>query len=159
MDYISTSYLTFMLSGETFAMNVANVTEILEMRPITKIPQTPVFMRGIINLRSDVIPVISLRIKLNMDEMADNNEMVIIIMSMMIDQKPMKIGAIADKVNEVMNILPEETSPLPDITSNYNSEFVQGIYKHSDEFIILLDIDKIIWTTLPSHTQNEKINN
>jgi purine-binding chemotaxis protein CheW len=158
MDYINTSFLTFMLSGETFAINVANVTEVLEMQPITKIPQTPDFMRGIINLRSDVIPVISLRTKLIMNEVADSSEMVIIIMSMPVNQKMMKIGAVADKVNEVMSIVPEEVGPLPDITSHYDVEFVRGIYKYNDDFMVLLDIDKVIRAALPSHTQNETAN-
>jgi purine-binding chemotaxis protein CheW len=158
MEFSDTSYLTFILNGETFAIHIAHVTEVLETRNIARIPQAPDFMKGIINLRGDVIPVVSLRLKLNMDEIEQSEEMVIMVLYSTINKKNMEVGAVADKVKEVIEILPSEIQPFPDITSTYSPEFVEGIYKHKNEFIVILNINSIIFSILPSRELNEKIN-
>lgn len=148
MDYSETSHLTFLLDGETFAVNVAHITEVLEFRNITKVPQVPDFMKGVINLRGDVIPIISLRHKLNMNEIESTDDMVIIVLCFTYNKKIMKIGAVADKVNEVTTILPEDIQLFPDITSNYNPEFINGMHKYLNSFVIILNINTIIHSVL-----------
>jgi purine-binding chemotaxis protein CheW len=151
------SYLTFVLNNEIFAINVAQVTEVLELRYITEVPQTPNFLKGVINLRGDIIPVINLRLKLNMNEVEDTEDTVIIILNFQLNQKMMKVGAVADKVMDVMDILLPDIKLLPDITSTYDPDFIEGMYKNKGSFLIILNIHSIVLSALPRRDLTEKI--
>jgi len=139
----SNSYLLFVLNKEVFAANVEFVTEVLEVGQITKVPKTSSVLRGIINLRGDVIPVISLRQRLNMPEKDDDINTVIIVFEITNNKKRMYIGCVADMVKEVLQIEETEVLQVPDIASNYDTELLLGMKKHNDQFVMILNCDKL----------------
>ncbi|MDP4266496.1 MAG: chemotaxis protein CheW [Bacteroidota bacterium] len=140
---IKKSYLAFRLDEEIFAVGVAKVLEILEMQPITKVPKTPKYMRGVINMRGEVIPVIDTRLKFNMLMTEDTIRTVIIVLELQIRNKKVVLGAIADSVKEVLEITDNEIREVPEIGSKYNTEFITGMVKSGEYFIMILDIDKV----------------
>lgn len=137
------SFLAFRLGEEIFATNVDKVLEVLEIQKITKVPQTPVYMRGVINLRGEVLPVIDTRIKFNMPQAEDTERTVIIVFDLQLKEKKIMLGAIADSVKEVLEINDKDIKPVPELGSEYNSKFIQGMYKSHEDFIMLLDIDEV----------------
>jgi purine-binding chemotaxis protein CheW len=139
-------YLSFRLGEEVFALNVLQVLEVLDMRPITKVPRSPEFMRGIINVRGSVIPVLDLRMKFGMAQAEETLDTRIIVMQIVMEGDMIMAGAIADSVHEVLEIEPEQIEPAPKIGSRWQTEFIKGIGKRDDEFIIILDIDRVFST-------------
>jgi purine-binding chemotaxis protein CheW len=139
-------YLSFRLEDEIFALNVIQVTEILDMCPITKVPRTPEFMRGIINVRGSVIPVLDFRKKFGLEKSEETIDTRIIVMQIDLNGDAIVMGAIADSVHEVMEIEPEQIEPPPKIGTRWQTEFIRGIGKREDEFVIILDIDRLFST-------------
>jgi purine-binding chemotaxis protein CheW len=139
-------YLTFNLDKEIFAVDVANVREIQEASTITKVPRTPEFMRGVINVRGSVVPVVDMRLKLGMPAVADTIDTCIIIMEIGLDGDIVVIGALADSVQEVFELSPEQIEPVPKIGTRLNTQFIKGIGKHDETFVIILDIERILST-------------
>ena len=133
-------YLTFILEDETFAIDVSQVREILDLSRITKVPRTPDFVRGVINIRGNVVPVIDMRMKFGMEMAESTVHTRIIVMEITIDEKTTILGAIADSVNDVLEIDPNDIEPPPEIGSRWRSEFIKGIGKHNNNFIMILDI-------------------
>ncbi len=140
----TTQYLSFNLGEEVFALDIAKVREVLEFTSVTKVPQTPDFMRGVINLRGGVVPVIDMKLKFGMGETDKAiNTCVIITEVEMDDGETTVLGALADSVQEVFDIHAEEIEPAPKLGTQLNTEFLKGMGKKNDEFILLLDIDKV----------------
>ena len=139
----ATQYLTFTLADEVFAVDVARVREILEMPSITKVPQVPDFMRGVINLRGCVVPVIDLRLKFGMEETAQTVNTCIIVVEVEMDGENIVLGALADSVQEVIEMEPSQIEAAPHIGTHLNTEFIRGMGKHDDRFVMILDIDKV----------------
>ncbi|HEB10233.1 MAG TPA: chemotaxis protein CheW [Spirochaetales bacterium] len=141
-----TQYLTFKLGEEIFGVDVSQVQEILEMTSITKIPQTPPFMKGVINVRGKVVPVVDLRLKFGM-EAADNTvDTCTVVVEVVMEGETIVLGAVADSVDEVIDQQPDQIEPPPKIGTNLNTEFIKGMGKRDDRFIIILDINKIFTT-------------
>ena len=136
-------YLTFKLDDEYFAVNILNVKEILEYIKITKMPDAPDFMRGIINVRGSIIPVVDLRLKLGMGAIVPKSTTRIIIMEIKRDGETLSIGYLTDLVKEVVEINSEQIDPPPDIGTRWTKDYIYGVGKYYDEFIMLLDINKI----------------
>jgi purine-binding chemotaxis protein CheW len=136
-------YLTFKLSDEVFALDVSNVREILEFTDITKVPKTPNFMRGVINLRGSVVPVVDMRIKFGMTATEKTINTCIIVVEVDFEGENTILGALVDSVQEVFELEPEEIEPPPKIGTGLNTEFIKGMGKKEDKFIIILDIDKL----------------
>ena len=143
----TTQYLTFELDRETFALDVAKVREILDSPAITKVPQTPAYMRGVINLRGSVVPVIDLRLKFGMSETAQTVNTCIIVVEIELEGELIILGALADSVQEVVDLEPEQIEPAPRIGTKLNTDFIQGMGKHNEQFIMILDIDKVFSAT------------
>lgn len=143
----ATQYLTFTLSDEVFAVDVARVREILEMPSITKVPQVPEFMRGVINLRGCVVPVIDLRLKFGMQETAQTVNTCIIVVEVALDDENIVLGALADSVQEVIEMQQSQIEAAPRIGTHLNTEFIKGMGKHNDRFVMILDIDKVFSAT------------
>jgi purine-binding chemotaxis protein CheW len=139
----SNSYLSFILNKEVFSANVEFVTEVLELGHVTKVPKTSPLFRGIVNLRGDVIPVISLRHRLNMPIVEDDIRTVIIVFEILKNKKWMKIGCVADNVKEVLQIEENEILQVPDIASNYDTDLLCGMKKHNDQFIMILNCNSL----------------
>jgi purine-binding chemotaxis protein CheW len=140
-------YLSFKLGDEIFAVDVAQVREILELIPITRVPKTPDFMRGVINVRGSVVPVVDMRLKFGMPVGEDTINTCIVVMEVGMEGETTVIGALADSVQEVSEFAPEEIEPAPKLGTLLNVEFIKGIGKHEEEFVIILDIDRIFSAT------------
>jgi purine-binding chemotaxis protein CheW len=140
---VSTQYLTFKLSEETFALDVAEVREILDFTSVTKVPRTPAFMRGVINLRGSVVPVMDLRLKFGMSATEQTVNSCIIVVEVSMEGDQVVIGVLADAVQEVIDMEPEQIEPAPRIGTKLNMEFILGMGKHNGGFMMILDIDKI----------------
>ena len=140
---VSTQYLTFKLGDEIFALDVAEVREILDFTTVTKVPRTPSFMRGVINLRGSVVPVMDLRLKFGMSATAQTVDSCIIVVEMSLEGDLIVIGVLADAVQEVIDLEPEQIEPAPRIGTNLNMDYILGMGKHNGTFMMILDIDRI----------------
>jgi len=136
-------YLTFQLGEEIFAIDVSNVREILEFTTVTKVPQTPEFMRGVINLRGSVVPVLDMRLKFGMSITEKTVNTCIIVVEVSFEGETTIIGALVDSVQEVFELEPDQIEPAPKIGTQLRTEFIRGMGKRDDQFIIILDADKV----------------
>ncbi|MBF0289110.1 MAG: chemotaxis protein CheW [SAR324 cluster bacterium] len=135
--------LTFNLGEEVFALEILRVREVLEYTSVTKVPQTPDFMRGVINLRGSVVPVIDMRLKFGMKQTDQTVNTCIIIVEIAVDEENTMLGALVDSVQEVIEFHPGQIEPPPKIGTNLKTDFIKGMGKQEDEFVIILDVDKI----------------
>jgi len=138
-----TQYLSFKLEEEVFALDISKVREVLDFTTVTKVPRTPEFMRGVINLRGSVVPVVDLRLKFGMTKTEKTVNTCIIIVEVTVDDETTILGALADSVQEVMDLGPEHIEPAPKIGTRLNTAFIKGMGKRDNNFIIILDIDKV----------------
>ncbi len=139
----SRQYLTFKLNDETFGVDVAQVREILDYVKITKVPQTPDFMCGVINLRGSVVPVVDMNLKFGMQHHERTVNTCIVVVEVNIDNSTIIIGALVDSVQEVFEIEPQNIEPAPKIGTKLKTDYIKGMGKQGDRFIIILDIDKV----------------
>ena len=137
------TYLTFQLEDEIFAVDVQNVHEVLEFTTVTKIPGVPDFVRGIINLRGGVVPVVDLRLKFSMSETVKTQGTCVIVLDIGTGENKTMIGALADSVKEVFEFEPGQIEPPPRIGSLSQTDFIQGIGKRDEQFIIILNINRV----------------
>lgn len=143
MDSQVSTYLTFGLGDETFAFEVDNVREVLDLSDITRVPRTPDFMRGVINLRGAVVPVVDMRVKFGLQVQEDTVDTCIIVAEVELDGEITVIGALADSVKEVFQIDEAHIEPPPSIGMQLNTEFIKGMGKQGEEFIIILEVNRI----------------
>jgi purine-binding chemotaxis protein CheW len=136
-------FLTFKLDEEVFALDIGKVREVLDFTTITKVPQTPDFMRGVINLRGNVVPVVDLRLKFGLPITEKTVNTCIIITEVEIEGETLVLGAMADSVQEVLDLEPDQIEAPPRIGTKLNIDFIRGMGKRGEEFIIILDIDYI----------------
>lgn len=137
------TYLSFKLGEEVFAINVSKVLNILEMKPITRVPKSPDYLKGVINLRGAVLPVVDLRLKFGMEENPITVDTNIIVLSIEKENETIMLGILIDAVREVLEFRNEEISPSPTIGTKYNAGFIKGLWRVDENFIMILDIDKI----------------
>lgn len=137
-------YLTFILADEDYGVGILKVKEIIGMMPITSVPRTPDFVKGVINLRGKVIPVIDLRLKFSMDEIEYNERTCIIVVEIDSQDSTLLIGIVVDSVSEVLNIQSEEIEEAPTFGTKLNTDYILGMAKIDKGVKILLDIDKIL---------------
>jgi purine-binding chemotaxis protein CheW len=139
----SQQYVTFSLGEELFGVEVARTREILSLTPVTKVPQTPGYLLGVINLRGQVVPVVDMRLKLGLPAGAETEDTCIIVVDVLVDGETITVGALADAVREVMDIRSDQIEPPPRLGTRLNTEFINGMGKVDEQFMILLNIDKI----------------
>ena len=137
------TYLSFKLGEEVFAINVSKVLNILEMKPITKVPKSPEYLKGVINLRGTVLPVVDLRLKFGLPENNITVDTNIIVLSIDKEGEEIMLGILIDAVKEVLEFKSEEIAPSPSIGTKYNSSFIKGMWRVEENFIMILDIDKV----------------
>jgi purine-binding chemotaxis protein CheW len=145
MDNIENTgqFLTFVLDEEIYALDIHQVREVLDLTTITKVPRMPDFMRGVINLRGGVVPVVDLRLKFGLAVTEKTVDTCIIIIDINLDGESTLIGALADSVQEVIDLEKDQIKPPPKIGTRLKTEFIRGMGKKNDRFIIILDIDKV----------------
>ncbi len=136
-------YLSFMLGEEVFALDISKVREVLDHTSITRVPQTPEFMRGVINLRGGVVPVVDMRLKFGMTKTEQTVNTCIIIAEVSLEEETTVLGALADSVQEVFELDPEQIEPSPSIGTHLKTEFLKGMGKRNEEFVLILDIDRV----------------
>lgn len=137
------SFLSFKLGEEIFAVHVNDVLNILEMTKITSIPKAPKYLKGVINLRGIVLPVVDARIKFNMPEKEYNTNTCIIVMDLEVRNEIMHVGFIVDQVLEVLELDAGDIEPAPSLGTNYKAEFINGMAKVEEDFVMLLNMEKI----------------
>ena len=153
----TTQYLTFKLGDEIFALDISKVREVLDFTTITKVPRTPEFMRGVINLRGSVVPVVDIKLKFGMPMTEKTVNTCIIITEVTVDGETMVLGALADSVQEVIDLEPDHIEPAPKIGTRLKTEFIKGMGKQGEHFIILLDIDKVFSTEELALVKTDKV--
>ncbi len=139
----TTQYLTFKLADEVFALDISKVREVLDFTTITKVPRTPEFMRGVINLRGTVVPVVDLRLKFSMSRTEKTVNTCIIITEVTVNGETTVLGALADSVQEVMDLGPGQIESAPKIGTAVYHDFIKGMGRYNEQFIIILDADKV----------------
>ena len=136
-------YLTFKLADEVFGIEVSKVREVLDFTTITKIPRTPDFMSGVINLRGNVVPVVDLRLCFEMSKTEKTLNTCIVVVEMLIEGEATIIGALADSVEEVIDLEPEQIQPAPRMGTQIRTDFIKGMGRREAQFIMILDIDRV----------------
>jgi len=139
----TSQYLTFTLDEELYALDIGKVREVLEFGAVTRVPRTPDFMRGVINLRGNVVPVVDLRLKFGMPRTERTINTCIIITEVTIDGETTVLGALADSVQEVLDLEPDQIDPPPRVGTRLDTSFIRGMGKRDESFIIILDIDRV----------------
>lgn len=144
MSMDTNQYLTFTLGDEGFAIEISKVREVLDFTNLTKIPRTPDFMAGVINLRGNVVPVIDLGLQLGMTAVEKTVDTCIVIAEVAVFSETLHLGMLADSVQEVIDIDLASIEPAPRLGIRLNTDFMRGMVKRGDSFSIILDIDKVI---------------
>jgi purine-binding chemotaxis protein CheW len=137
-------YLTFILADEEYGLEILKVREIIGMMKITSVPKTPKYVKGVINLRGVIIPVIDLRLKFGLEETAYTEETCIIVVNVKMNENEVLMGIIVDTVSEVLDISADNIEEAPSFGGNVETEYILGMGKVKDGVKILLDIDKVL---------------
>jgi purine-binding chemotaxis protein CheW len=135
-------YLTFFLGTEEYGIEILKVHEIIGLMPITPVPRTPEFIKGVINLRGKVIPTVDLRLKFGMESVEQTDETCIIV----VQTHGIEMGIIVDKVSEVLNVGAGDIEDTPSFGASVNTDYILGIGKAAGKVRLLLDIDKVLAT-------------
>lgn len=143
MQGLGGMYLTFYMQSEQYGIEILKIQEIIQMMSVTPIPRTPEFVKGVINLRGKVIPVIDLRLKFNMPAVFHGDQTCIII----IDLGSLNMGVIIDRVSEVVDFTDEQIDRTPSFGVRLNTEFIRGIGKTDDQVTVLMDIEHVLTDT------------
>ena len=137
-------YLSFVLNDEEYGIEILKIKEIMGMTEVTAIPQTPPFIRGVINLRGKIIPIIDLRIKFDMEAKDYTDRTCIVVVEIMYDGEVTLMGVVVDSIQEVINIPEEKISEVPYINAKIKSEYIRGIAETGETIKIVLDITKVL---------------
>lgn len=137
-------YLTFVLSGETFAIPILGVKEIIEYEHVTNVPLMPAFIRGVINLRGSVVPVVDLAVRFGRNSAATSKRTCIVILEAHKNADGQDIGVVVDQVNAVLDILPSDIEPPPAFGTRIRADYIRGMAKIRERFVIVLDVDRVL---------------
>ncbi|MDH5182904.1 MAG: chemotaxis protein CheW [Gammaproteobacteria bacterium] len=137
-------YLTFVIGDKTFGVNIEPVKEIIEYERLTRIPMTPGHIRGVVNLRGNVVPIIDLANRLNLSGHEISKRTCLIILQLAAEDETMDLGILVDSVSEVLDIPAEDIEPAPSFGVEVRSDFIDGMAKIKGSFVIILDIQKVL---------------
>ena len=140
-------YLTFQWGDEIYGLEILKVREIIGLMDVTPVPRTPSHVRGVINLRGKIIPVIDLRSKFAMEKMADTEQTCIIVVDLSTGEGVSQMGVLVDAVSEVLNIADEHIEPAPSFGGDVSADFIRGMAKTNNKVAILLNVEKVLSTT------------
>ena len=147
---MNSTYLSFNIGREVFAIKTEKVLEVLQHQNITTIPNSPEYLIGIVNFRGDGIPVVDARVQFNLTEKVPMNKAFIIVADLIFDNETLRAGTIVDKVKNVITIHSDEILEVPPMKSHFNIEFIEGIVKQGDEFLMIINMERVF-----SHDQAE----
>jgi len=149
-------YLTLGLAGETFGISIRNVREILDLRPISRLPHAPDFLLGMIDVRGSGYPIVDLRIKLDLPKVAATEATRIIILDVPMGQRLVGVGFVADCVFEVTDIDESQIEPPPSVGGRWKSDYLAGIGRKGDKFVMIFDLARLMASVdMPSHREAE----
>ena len=137
-------YLTFILGGETYGVSILVIKEILEYNEPTLVPMMPDFIRGVINLRGSVVPVVDLSLRLGKETTGVAKRTCVVIIEVQYENESMEIGVVVDAVNEVLDIAPENIESAPNFGAKIRTDFIHGMGKVDEKFVVLLNIDHVL---------------
>jgi purine-binding chemotaxis protein CheW len=137
-------YLTFVVNEETYGIEILKVQEIIGMMPVTQVPRMPAYVRGVINLRGRVIPVVDLRAKFDMDATDDTGRTCIIVIQVTCGTEEVTMGVIVDEVSDVVHIMASQIEPPPSLGASVNTDFILGMGKVENRVVMLLDTDAVL---------------
>jgi purine-binding chemotaxis protein CheW len=140
------SYITFKLGDELFAIDVARVREVLDLSEITRVPTSPPYMRGVVNVRGSAVPVVDLRIKFGLPPAADTVNTRILVIELELDGELTVVGGLADSVHEVLELERSQIREPPRIAMRWRADMIEGLGKKAEQFIIVLDIARVFAT-------------
>jgi purine-binding chemotaxis protein CheW len=133
-------HLTFGLGKETFAIAISRIREILQFETLTEVPLTPPFVRGVLNMRGAVVPVIDLSVRFERGLTEIGRRTCVVILEVPTNEEPVVLGVLVDQVNEVLEIGPDQVEPAPSFGSSVRPDFVSGVAKVGARFVIILDV-------------------
>ena len=134
-------YLTFQIASEDYGIEIYHVTEVVGLQKITSVPDMPEYVKGVINLRGQVIPVMDVRLRFNMEPKDYDDRTCVVVVNI----KDTSIGLVVDEVREVMDIPPDRIEPPPRVSQSRGGRFIQGLGKVEDKVSILLNVDKLLY--------------
>lgn len=137
-------YVTFHIAGEEYAIGITRVREIIEYDTVTRVPKTPAFIRGVINLRGAVLPVIDLAVKFGLPERAATRSTCIVVLEAFFDNEVTPMGLIADAINQVVDLAPSEIEKVPSFGTKVDTEFLVGMAKLGKKFAMILNVDRVL---------------
>ncbi|MDX9975986.1 MAG: chemotaxis protein CheW, partial [FCB group bacterium] len=137
-------YLTFQLGEEFFGIEILEVHEIIGLMPVTKVPRTPECVRGVLNLRGRIIPIVDLRLKFGMDSVADTERTCIIVVQVLQEGHSITMGILVDAVSEVVNVLESQIEPPPAFGTSVDTAFILGMGKIGQKVVLLLDVSAVL---------------
>jgi purine-binding chemotaxis protein CheW len=139
-------YLTFLLAGEEYAISILQVKEIIEYDTVTTVPKTPKWIRGVINLRGSVVPVVDLGVKFGLEERAVTKTSCIVIIETRFEGQNATIGIVADAVSQVMDLAADDIRAVPEFGTRVKVDYLLGMAQLGKKFALLLDVDKVLST-------------
>jgi purine-binding chemotaxis protein CheW len=139
-------YLTFVVAGEHFAVEILRVREVIEAPPITRVPSTPASLRGVANVRGYVLPVIDLSVRFDRTESRTTKWTCVVLVDIDVAGQPMTFGMLVDSVSTVVEIEPDAVEPVPPFGAHVRLEFLKGMGLVGDRFVLLLDVDRVLST-------------
>ena len=137
-------YLTFIVNEGVYGVGISDVKEIIEYPSLTRVPMTADFIRGVINLRGNVVPVIDLAVRLGKESEATSKRTCVIIIELLSDDEKIDVGFVVDGVNEVVDIDDDDIEAAPAFGAEIRSDFISGMGKRNDKFVVLLDLAHVL---------------
>ena len=144
MGALAGKYLTFKLDVEEFGLEILKVQEIIKMMEITRVPRTPAFVRGVINLRGKVIPVVDLRLKFEMEARENTEKTCVIVVTVRRTGGAVVMGIIVDEVSEVLDVAGTSIEPAPEFGGAVDTTFILGMGKIGERVVTLMDVDRVL---------------
>jgi purine-binding chemotaxis protein CheW len=137
-------FLTFQLAEEFYGIRILKVHEIVGLMPVTRVPRTPGFVRGVVNLRGRIIPVVDLRLKFDLEARTDSERTCIIVVQVALGDRPVTMGILVDAVSEVVDIADGQIEPPPAFGTSVDTAFILGLGKIGQKVVMLLDVDAVL---------------
>ena len=144
MRALAGKYLTFKLGEEVYGIEILKVQEIIGLMRVTPVPRTPHFIRGVINLRGKIIPVVELRLNFGLESIADTEKTCIIVIQVETARAKVTMGILVDEVSEVLDVAGDAIEPAPSFGSAVDTRFIKGMGKIGQKVVVLLDIDRVL---------------
>lgn len=137
-------FLTFFLAGEEYGVSILDVQEVRVWDGVTTIPNAPAYVKGVLDLRGSIVPIVDLRIRFNMESVEYDETTVIVVLKITIDNKDHVIGIVVDAVSDVLDVTADQMRPAPEFDSSANTEFINGLATVNNKMVIILDSDKLL---------------